>query len=239
MKGKRAVRQPRSVAELAERAHEWMDAYTDPSGDFAFNTYDQAPVSGSGITAADVLMANLLSLRLGWQEVIPLFSTGQTPFTHLRAVLDAALTEARGLPGLESCVGEQVAMPALRLANETAYRTSPYFPGRSRTWTAVTVSKVLHRLAPTVPIIDSHVKAFYATASPGVIRARMRDDLAANLGWLDGLAQRYPVRSEPMSLTRVADILIWMDGRCRRRQARERKGQEVSSDPSKRRLQPF
>lgn len=225
MGGRGLVGQPRSVAELAVHAHEWMDAYTDPAGDFAFNTYDQAPVSGAPLTAADVLMANLLSLRLGWQDVIPLFSTAQTPFTHLRAVLDAALTEARSLPGLESCTGDLVAMPALRLANETASRTSPYLPDRPRTWTPATVSKVLHRLAPTVPIIDSHVKAFYASTWPGVIRTRLRDDLVANLDWLAGLAKRYPVRGESMPLTRVADILIWMDGQSRRRQASERQAE--------------
>jgi hypothetical protein len=45
-------------------------------------------------------MANLLSLKLGWRDVTPLFAAGNTPPVRLRQALDAALTEARGLPAL-------------------------------------------------------------------------------------------------------------------------------------------
>ncbi|GAA1795954.1 hypothetical protein GCM10009835_12470 [Planosporangium flavigriseum] len=198
---------------MKPQAPEYLDAYTDPAGNYAFTTYDQAPIHDGPLTAADVLMANLLSLHLGWSDVVPLFSTAQTLFTRLRQALDAALVEARRLPCLEDCDDVQVAMPALRNANETAWATDPFVPYRHRTWTDVTVSKVLHRLAPTVPIIDSSVKAFYATAKAEDIRKRMRNDLNANRDWMAGLAGSYPVRGQAMPLTRVADILIWMDGR--------------------------
>ncbi|GAA2388737.1 hypothetical protein GCM10010170_100070 [Dactylosporangium salmoneum] len=159
-------------------------------------------------------MANLLSLRLGWSDVTPLFSTAPSRFSDLRQALDDALDEVRQLPGLEDCDDVQLAMPALDNANDTAGAMQPYNPKRRRTWTDVTVSKVLHRLAPVVPIIDSSVKAFYATAVPGRIRQRMRDDLCANRDWMTELAKSYPVHEHHMPLTRVADILIWMDSRA-------------------------
>ncbi|GAA0739591.1 hypothetical protein GCM10010199_63710 [Dactylosporangium roseum] len=195
-------------------ASAYLNAYTDPAGCFAFTTYDQAAIHDGPITAADILMANLLSLRLGWSDVTPLFSAAESRFSVLRQALDDALDEVRHLPGLEDCDDVQIAMPALDNANQTARAMQPYNPKRHRTWTEVTVSKVLHRLAPVVPIIDSSVKAFYATAVPGRVRQRMRDDLCANRDWMIELAKSHPVREHPMPLTRVADILIWMDSRA-------------------------
>ena len=94
-------------------------------------------------------------------------------------------------------------MPALRRANELARETM--FPGTTRrTWT---------RLARNVPLVDSRVRRFYATRYAGDVRKRMRVDLVRNRGWLEELTPAYPVRGEPMPLTRAADILIWMDGR--------------------------
>jgi uncharacterized protein DUF6308 len=203
-------RSPRSLAELRPTAQEHLDRYTDPAGSYAFATYDQAEVHDGPITAADVLMANLLSLQLGWRDVIPLFADTDSPQCHLRHALNAVLVEARALPALEDCDDVQIEMPALRRANELAHQTS--FPGRKRSrWTAVTVSKVLHRLARNVPLVDSTVRSFYRSGYAGVIRKLIRDDLVLNHGWLTDLADGYHIRGQPMALTRVADILIWMD----------------------------
>ncbi|MGK5170486.1 DUF6308 family protein [Geodermatophilus sp. CPCC 205761] len=188
-----------------------MIRYTCPTAHYAFRTYDQSDVRGGPVTPADVLMVNLLSLRFDWRDVTPLFVVGETPHVQLRQALDEALTEARALPALEDCTEEQAAMPALREANSLALAV-PRSPRRDRrTWGPVAVSKVLHRLAPTVPLIDSYVCAFFATRSPRDIRLRMRAELIANQRWLTELAERHPVRGEPMPLTRVADIAIWMD----------------------------
>jgi hypothetical protein len=165
---------PRSIGEFDgdPRTRRYLDLYTNPSGHYAFNTYDQAAVHDGPLTAADVLMANLLSLHLGWQDVTPLFATGNAQgLAGLRVALDGALVEARRLPPLECCTEEQVAMPALRRANETTRAVRPYRSGMRRSWTIVTVSKVLHRLSPNVPIIDSHVKRFYASGWAGQIRS--------------------------------------------------------------------
>jgi Family of unknown function (DUF6308) len=202
---------PRSIAELRYAATAYLDKFTDPSGSYAFVTYDQAAVHTGPITAADVLMANLLGLKLGWRDVIPLFAENDTPPARLRRALDEALGEARRLPSLENCDEAQVEMPALRAANELARVTA--FPGtHHRAWTEVTVSKVLHRLARNVPLADSRVKQFYATRYAGELRKVMRLDLAQNRSWLSDLASTYPILGQPMPLTRAADILIWMDG---------------------------
>jgi hypothetical protein len=108
---------------------------------------------------------------------------------------------------------DQVATPTLRLANELTKAIGPYKPGQQRSWTIVTVSKVLHRLSPNVPIIDSRVLTFYGTTWAGIVRRRMFDDLVANRIWMEPIALDYPVRGNPLPLTRMADILIWMDGR--------------------------
>jgi hypothetical protein len=126
------------------------------------------------VTPADVLLANLLSLRLGWAAVIPMFAHGETPATQLRHRLNDALTESWGLPALEDCDDVQVQAPALAVANRAT--DAMRLVGRKRDWTIVTVSKVLSRLAPTVPPIDSHVKRFYATQWGSEIRIAMRDD---------------------------------------------------------------
>jgi hypothetical protein len=204
----------RSLAELRPVAGRYLDSYTDPAGLYAFVTYDLADVHDGPLTAADVLLANLLGLRLGWRDVVPLFADNDSPPTRLRLALDAALTEARALPSLEECDDVQVEMPALRAANELAYQTS--FPGRSkRTWTAVTVSKVLHRLTRNVPLVDSTVKKFYGSQWAGMLRGAMRADLAQNRGWLAELAAEHAVRGNPLPLTRAADILIWMDAKAK------------------------
>jgi hypothetical protein len=204
----------RSISEFRDddpRVPRYLDEYTDPTRHYAFASYDGAPVHDGPITPADILMANLLSLRLGWEDVIPLFASGGR-FAPLRSALDAALAAARASPPLEACTAAQAAMPLLRQANELAYKLGPYRDGQARAWTAVTVSKVLHRLSTNIPIIDTRVKNFYGSNWAGVIRACVRDDLAANQHWMAPIAAQYPIHGRPMPLTRMADILIWMDG---------------------------
>jgi hypothetical protein len=208
----------RSIDEFKDgpRARHYLDCYTDPSRHYAFATYDQAPIHEGPLTAADVLMANLLSLRLRWHDVTPLFASGGTQrFTPLRTSLDDALAEARQLPPLEDCTEKQATMPALRRANETAEIVGPYQPDKPRAWTIVAVSKVLHRLSPNIPIVDSSVLRFYGTTLAGRVRSRMCEDLDRNRDWMEPIAKEYPVRGQPLPLTRMADILVWMDARSK------------------------
>lgn len=194
--------------QFRSRAASYLDHYTDPLRPYAYATYDQAPIHDGPVTASDVLMVNLLSLSFTWREVLPLFTAADDQYTRLRRMLDAALDEARALPALEDCTEEQASMPALRDVNEYAMRIRPT-SGRNL-WGRVAVSKVLHRLSPNIPLVDSRVLTFYATAYAGDVRQLMRADIIANREWMTELAPRYPVRGAPMPLTRMADILIWM-----------------------------
>jgi hypothetical protein len=206
-----ARRASHSLSELRSSAAGYLDEFTDPSKHYAFATYDQAPVHDGPLTAADVLMANLLSLRLGWRDVIPLFADEDTPETALRRALNAALEEARSLPALEDCDDAQVKMPSLASANELAELA--FKERKPKPWTAVTVSKVLHRLVRNVPLIDSRVKTFYHLTWASDIRRELSNDLRRNRIWLKDMASHYPIHGDPMPLTRVADVLIWMSQR--------------------------
>src|SRR5215470_8622793 len=93
-----ARRRPRSLSELRPGAEKHLDGFTDPTKLYAFATYDRAEVHEGPLTAADVLMANLLSLRLGWRDVIPLFTEQTHPRQHWAGHLTPLLTKlARSL----------------------------------------------------------------------------------------------------------------------------------------------
>jgi hypothetical protein len=197
----------RTLAELQSGAAGLVDQFTNPKGHYAWRTYDQSPADSEVLQPSDVLMANLLSLRLGWKDVTPLFAEEDTAKTRLRQALDLALREARSLPPLDRCDDDQLAMPALARAN-TATKDVP-------NWTPTTVSKVLHRLAPTVPLTDSYLRKFYGVAAGQgqKFRQRLRDDLDANRKWLERLAARHRVRGQPAPLCRTGDIVVWMASR--------------------------
>lgn len=195
-----------SLASLKEEAKGKLDRYTSTTLGYAFNTYDHQGAVDLPLTPADVLMANLLSLRLTGRDVIPLFMEGDGPAPGLREALETALIDLRDadafetyetLPMLEQAVG------SLAAANRAAIPVDQ--------WTAVTVSKVLHRRRPhIVPLIDSRVRKFYGVSSPQAVRQALWEDIRENADWLSDLAatKRTP-DGRPMSLLRVADILIW------------------------------
>jgi hypothetical protein len=198
----------KGLADLRPSASNALASYTDPANHFAFHTYDRLGDPGAPLSAEDVLLANLLSLRLGWREVIPLFSTnGADGNAHaLRDALDAALVALRNVDPFEDHPSvehlEETVAPLAR-ANEAA-RTVPQ-------WTYVTVSKVLHRRLPhIVPIIDSRVRAFYGARGPQSVRAALWQDVRENRDWLTELAgQHHTPDGRAMSVLRCADILIW------------------------------
>ncbi|WP_323960505.1 hypothetical protein GC088_03325 [Arthrobacter sp. JZ12] len=188
-------------------AEEKLDKYMSRSSGYAFNTYDlQGPVDAP-LTPADVLMANLLSLQLSARDVIPLFADGHSPAQNLKQALDEALTElkdAKPFESYENLSDLEHAVASLAAANTAAIPV--------KWWTAVTVSKVLHRRRPhIVPIIDSRVHAFYGTRSPAALRAALWEDIKENLDWLRELAaDRRTADGRKLSVLRLADIVIWM-----------------------------
>jgi hypothetical protein len=175
----------------------------------------QGDVSGS-LTPADVLMANLLSLKLGWEEVVPLFAEGDGPAQSLREKLNIALTELAGTEHFEdydSVEKLETAVASLAAANAATTKV--------KNWTPTTVSKVLHRRRPhIVPLNDSYVRAFYCvkTTESKLLRETLWRDLQGNKEWMSELAStvRTP-DGRKLTLLRLADILIWMDMRGKSR----------------------
>lgn len=191
------------LASRLEEGEQRIAAYTDPRSNYAFATYDCSNVQEGPLTPADVLMANLLSLRLGWRQVVPLFADREGPERDLRLALDTALDalrDARPYESYERLDELEHAVSDLRAANEATERVAG--------WTAVTVSKVLHRRRPhIVPIIDSRVREFYGTRKTRSVRAALWHDIRENATKLEGLSRRPD--GTTLSLLRVADILIW------------------------------
>jgi len=202
----------RRLSELRATAGEVVASYTSPTSLFSFTTYDVQSDLSSPLSPADVLMANLLSLKLGWQEVVPLFAVGDGPAQKLRQKLDRALSELAEAPSfedfdsiddLEKCV---VSLAAANAATEHV----PY-------WTPTTVSKVLHRRRPhVVPLNDSYVRGFYCVkdTESRLLRAALWKDICENRDWMSELASEVRTTDgRTLSLLRLADILIWMDMR--------------------------
>lgn len=157
---------PKTIRDQRDNARQVIAAYCDPKGNYAYRTYDR--VTGDGpLTPEDVLMANLLSLRLSWQDVIPLFAEGTGTAAQLRRSLNRALRLLAQVPAFEdheSVDALEETARSLAAANLSATKVSG--------WTEVTVSKVLHRRRPhIVPIIDSRVRSFYGTRKPAQLRA--------------------------------------------------------------------
>lgn len=194
------------LASLKSSAREKLDRYTSPSAGYAFNTYDQQGPIDAPLTPADVLMANLLSLQLSARDVIPLFADGDGPAQRLKHSLDEALINLRDANSFE-CYKDTVqlehAVASLAAANAAAIPV--------KWWTAVTVSKVLHRRRPhIVPVIDSRVHAFYGTKNPASLRSALWEDVRENLDWLTELASgRTTPDGRPLTILRLADIVIW------------------------------
>ena len=195
----------RTIAEHRDKAEEVIAGYCDPRNLYAYRTYDRVTHDGP-LTPEDVLMANLMSLRLTWNDVVPLFATGAGPAQRLRRSLNCALVDLRsGQPfeDHESVESLEASVAGLAAANEAALEV--------RNWTYVTVSKVLHRRRPhIVPIMDSRVRNFYGTRKPASIRAALWSDISKNRDWLHDVATGFPrPDGVEMSLLRAADILIW------------------------------
>lgn len=207
----------KSVGDLRQSAPDLLREYTDPSGHFAFGTYDSLYGRSHvrSIEPSDVLMANLMSLRLGWAEVIPLFAAGDGKPQALRVALDHALADLSDAPAFEdhdSAEALERSVVSLAAANQATVGV--------RRWTPVTVSKVLHRHRPQiVPVCDSLVRDFYDIGKgkswPSELRAALFADVQQNKSWLVDLAAdfRTPDR-RPLTVLRAMDVMIWMSQRA-------------------------
>lgn len=197
-----------TLAELSACAHQHLDAYTDPAGHFAFHTYDRLYGFSGRLTALDCFAAKLLSLRLGQEHVIPLFQQGSSHHTALLDSMQRLLDRtdaAASFRNSESIDDEPFRLRDANRCTETV-----------RGWTAVTVSKVLHRLRPNlVPVYDSFLRAFYGTGNTPVrFYTALHADMKANAPLIDKWTKgRYTPDGRPLSDLRAADIVIWHHAR--------------------------
>ena len=195
-----------SIADLGKCAETHLRTYMNPDGEFAFNTYDRLYDSPDVLTPLDCFAPNLLSLSLRHIHVIPLFQNGNSAPTALLAamqrVLDETTTEEPTFSGLATIDDEP-----LQLIREANLRADSV-----RQWTAVTVSKVLHRLRPhLVPVYDSLVRGFYGVSNnPFSFYRTLHADMRANRGMLNELVSgKFTPDNRPLSDLRALDIVIW------------------------------
>ena len=196
----------KGLTSLRTVAHDKLDRYTSTTLGYAFNTYDNQGDIDAPLAPSDVLMANLLSLQLSARDVIPLFTEGSGPAQQLRAALNHALVslrDTRPFESYEDLSSLEETVESLAAANTAANAV--------KWWTAVTVSKVLHRRRPhIVPLIDSRVHRFYGTKRPEELRKALWEDIRENTAWMATLAAtKTAPDGRPLSLVRLADILIW------------------------------
>lgn len=203
-----------SLAQLRGCADAHLARYLDPDHPLprAFAAYDRAGDSAPDhVTALDVLAPVLLSVRISYAEVVPMFaSTG--PHRELRDALDAVLGDqgCRTADFLEVNLSTDVGPWALVLA---AFRAAYPVP-RIKT---VTVSNILHRKRPRlVPIYDRWVRRFYLGAPSQRHDAHeafwpaLQADLRAHVDWLSDTVDRHQSAAEgALTPLRAADIIIW------------------------------
>jgi hypothetical protein len=197
----------RSASELRPCADRHLADYLDPAGRRAYWTYDQ-PSDPDRLTALDCLAPMLLSLRPTYEHVVPLFQPSG-PYAELRRQMEAVLA----LPPadfLDLDLGDPDGPWATVRRAMAASEKVPW-------WTAVSVSKTLHRKRPDlVPVYDSKVFAFYlgrppsGRGAPGrfwpALQADLRDHRALVTHWRDG---HQPQNGPRLSALRVADIVVW------------------------------
>lgn len=203
-----------SIRDLDRCADRHLVDYVDINGSRAFTTYDRLGDPDT-LTPLDCLAPALLSVRINYRQVIPLFrptGAGADLLAAMQAVLDHPeslttnfLTVDRAEPGTAWATFEGALIAA---------RTHAQVPWLKE----VAITKILHRKRPDlVPIFDRRVYSFYFGQNPvagtAALRAlwdRLQPDLADNREWLQ--ERTGPVKTpddRPISLLRAADIILW------------------------------
>lgn len=209
-----------SIASLRDCAAVHLNRYTNPHGPRAFQTYDRLSDPDT-LTPLDCLAPSLLSVRVDWRQIVPLFhpaGPGATLLAAMQAVLDHPTSRT------DQFVGADIdpTMPGTAWAAvDAALVASGEADGEgARGLRAVAVTKILHRKRPDlVTIFDSRVFRFYTGERPPVgaykhsprrLWKLLQPDLRRNCSWLSDLAEeRTTPDGRPLSLLRAADIVIW------------------------------
>lgn len=201
------------IGSLVGCAEQHLASYTDRTSARAFWTYDRLDDPDT-LGPLDCLAPALLSVRINYQQVIPLFQeagNGARLLTAMQAVLDHP----------DSTATDFLTTDLTRSGTAWAAVDAALLTARTDGWVKnlkeVAVTKILHRKRPAlVPIFDSRVYAFYIgdrqTGLPAAraLFARLQEDLSEHRDLVEKWAA--PVTTpdgRPISLLRAADIIIW------------------------------
>lgn len=201
-----------TLATLRPCAAAHLARYLDPDhpgGARAFHAYDGDDRPDT-LTATDLLAPVLLSVRMTYADVVPMYST-TGPHRQLRQAIEDVLTDhdSRSADFLSLDLTDPHGPWArVRAAFEASYPV--------RNLKTVAVSKILHRKRPhLVPIYDRQLHRFYFHTLPVKWRAHERlwpvlqQDLNRHQPWLAHLRDTHQPRTGPqLTLLRTADIII-------------------------------
>lgn len=207
-----------SVGDLTACAARHLADYIDPQSMFGFNTYDYIGSPGT-LEPLDCFAPNLLSLRLGYEAIVPLFQPAG-PAAELLAAMRRVLTD-------KECTGANFLECDLQDESGPWSVVDAAFAAccSTRGIRAVAVSKILHRKRPQlVPIFDRQVFRFYFGSLPRIgacldaprrLWVVQQVDLGAHRAWLSSLVDGHETPDgQPISLLRAADIVVWMHQRA-------------------------
>jgi hypothetical protein len=202
-----------SIASLHACAERHLRHYIDPHGPRAFTAYDRQG-DPARLEPVDCLAPVLLSVRLTYGQVIPLFQpegAGAALRWAMQAVLDdPACATADFLDvSLDPDAGPWALVDRAIVAGKDVAEVK-----------AVAITKILHRKRPhLVPIFDKKVYRFYLGENPSSgayqdtprrLWPVLQHDLRSHREWLTKLAA--PVLTpdgRSLSPLRAADIVIW------------------------------
>lgn len=208
-----------SVQDLRHCAARHVARFTDPNGDRGFHTYDRVGDPGT-LTPLDCLAPALLSVPIGYRQVVPLFRP-DGPGAKVRGAMQAVLDDRRCAVAdfldidLNDATGPWALVEAAILSTGPNGANAPV-----PSFKAVAVTKILHRKRPNlVPIFDSQIYRFYFgeapppgayDKTPKKLWPRLQADLRANRRFVARLAAgvRTP-DGRPLSILGAADITIW------------------------------
>jgi hypothetical protein len=208
-----------SIRDLRHCAAGHVAHFTDPSGNRGFHTYDWLGDPAT-LTPLDCLAPALLSVPIGYRQVVPLFrpdGPGAKVREAMQAVLDdhgCAVADFLDID-LNDSVGPWALVEAAILSTGPNGTSAPV-----PDFKAVAVTKILHRKRPNlVPIFDSQIYRFYVGQAPPYgaydetpkkLWPRLQADLQANRRWVARLAAGFRTPDDrPLSILRAADITIW------------------------------
>ncbi|TCN39810.1 hypothetical protein EV644_103104 [Kribbella orskensis] len=203
----------RSIGDLRNCADVHLARYLDPDHRTprAFHAYDGPGEDPDPLTALDMLAPVLLSVRLTYADILPMFAkTGH--HRDLRTAMEAVLTDpaCRNADFLTIDLDNPRGPWArVRHAFEASYPVHNI--------KVVKVSKILHRKRPKlVPIYDRELYRYYVGPPTDRWTAHqdlwplLQADLRVHQEWLTQVTARHqPENAAELTLLRAADIVVW------------------------------